>query len=262
MRRFILAHPLAVYGGSVAACTVLLLTLALQWGLAGDSALAAALLLAACSVFPLSETALSIVNRLLVGVFPPAYLPRLVWTAGIPAEHRTLVVLPVLIGSEAQLRRHVWQLETHANANPTGDIGFALLSDWPDSEVEIDDDDRALLRLAGIPDRGSESSLRDAQCRRPLFHLFHRRRQWNAAEGCWMGWERKRGKLYELNRLLRDKPGTSFIPAATDDSPAATVTAPGGRSLRAHGGRRHATADGFRQPPRRHGRASAQSTAL
>jgi cyclic beta-1,2-glucan synthetase len=187
------------------------------------------LLLAACSVFPLSETALSIVNRLLVGVFPPAYLPRLVWTAGIPAEHRTLVVLPVLIGSEAQLRRHIWQLETHANANPTGDIGFALLSDWPDSDVEIDDDDRALLRLAGIPDRGSESSLRDAQCRGRCSTCFHRRRQWNAAEGCWMGWERKRGKLFELNRLLRDKPGTSFIPCRDRrQSPLRPVTAPGG----------------------------------
>jgi cyclic beta-1,2-glucan synthetase len=228
VRRLMLAHPLAVYGGGVATCTALLLAVALQWGLARDTGLAAMLLLAACSVFPLSEAALSIVNRLLVRVFPPAYLPRLVWTAGIPAEHRTLVVLPVLVGSEAQLRRHVWQLETHANANPTGDIGFALLSDWPDADVEIDDDDRALLRLAAhlIADLNRRYAARSAE--RPLFHLFHRRRQWNAAEGCWMGWERKRGKLFELNRLLRDQPGTSFIAAATDDSTAATVTAPRG----------------------------------
>ena len=228
VRRLIRAHPLATYGGGVAICTLLLLVVALRWGLAGDTGLVAVLLLAACSAFPLSETALSIVNRLLVRVFPPAYLPRLVWTAGIPAEHRTLVVLPVLIGSEAQLRRHIWQLETHANANPTGDIGFALLSDWPDADVEIDDDDRALLRLAAhlIADLNRRYAARSAD--RPLFHLFHRRRQWNAAEGCWMGWERKRGKLFELNRLLRDKPGTSFIPAATDDDPAATVTAPVG----------------------------------
>ena len=42
------------------------------------------------------------------------------------------------------------------------------------------------------------------------FHLLHRRRRWNAGEGCWMGWERKRGKLAEFNRLLAGDPGTSF----------------------------------------------------
>src|SRR5690606_656412 len=45
-------------------------------------------------------------------------------------------------------------------------------------------------------------------------HLLHRRRLYNEAEGCWMGWERKRGKLHELNLLLRGDSDTTFLPPA------------------------------------------------
>jgi cyclic beta-1,2-glucan synthetase len=226
LRRAVLAHPFGVYLGGIAAVTLALLVIAYEWGLSADTRIHPALLLGLLSVLPLSETAIAIVNRLLVSFFPPVYLPRLVWQEGIPGEHRTLVVLPVLIGSEAQVRRHVWQLETHANANPTGNLSFALLSDWPDSDVEVDDDDRELLRLAGrlIDELNRRYARRSADG--PLFHLFHRRRKWNAAEGCWMGWERKRGKLAELNRLLRGARDTSFMPVGADAG--SPVTAPRG----------------------------------
>ena len=35
------------------------------------------------------------------------------------------------------------------------------------------------------------------------FFLFHRPRRWNPQERVWMGYERKRGKLADLNALLR-----------------------------------------------------------
>ena len=43
------------------------------------------------------------------------------------------------------------------------------------------------------------------------FILLHRRRLWNEGQGKWIGWERKRGKLHELNRLLRGATDTTFI---------------------------------------------------
>jgi hypothetical protein len=36
-----------------------------------------------------------------------------------------------------------------------------------------------------------------------IFLLFHRPRRWNPEERVWMGYERKRGKLGDLNSLLR-----------------------------------------------------------
>ena len=50
----------------------------------------------------------------------------------------------------------------------------------------------------------------------PRFYLFHRRRQWNESENKWIGWERKRGKLEEFNRLLRGAQDTSFVVADAD----------------------------------------------
>jgi cyclic beta-1,2-glucan synthetase len=48
------------------------------------------------------------------------------------------------------------------------------------------------------------------------FFLFHRLRQWNEREGLWMGWERKRGKIEEFNRLLRGATDTSFAVSVGD----------------------------------------------
>ena len=42
-----------------------------------------------------------------------------------------------------------------------------------------------------------------------IFFLLHRPRTWNAQEGVWMGHERKRGKLADLNALLRGVPEAS-----------------------------------------------------
>jgi cyclic beta-1,2-glucan synthetase len=47
----------------------------------------------------------------------------------------------------------------------------------------------------------------------PRFFVLHRGRRWNERQGRWMGWERKRGKLQELNRLLRGATDTTFLPA-------------------------------------------------
>lgn len=43
------------------------------------------------------------------------------------------------------------------------------------------------------------------------FLLLHRRRVWNESQRRWIGWERKRGKLHELNRLLRGATDTTFM---------------------------------------------------
>ena len=73
------------------------------------------------------------------------------------------------------------------------------------------------------------------------FFFFHRARQWNAGEGRWMGWERKRGKLAEFNRLLRGATDTSFVVQHGDDVDSAVG------AIRDHARLRHAAADGSRR---------------
>jgi len=125
--------------------------------------------------------------------------------------------VPTLLISETEAEAQVGLLEVHYLANPDGDVRFALLTDWPDADAEILPGDTELLLFTArlienlnvlhgpAPDGGKR------------FFLFHRKRLWNEGEKKWMGWERKRGKLHEFNRLLRGARDTCFI--AIDGSP-------------------------------------------
>src|SRR5690606_1358684 len=115
---------------------------------------------------------------------------------------RTMVVIPTLLTSHSDLLAQVEQLEIHHLSGISGDLSFALLSDGMDAAQEHMPEDAALLSEASqaIARLNSKYGPGPSGAR---FLLLHRHRQFNPGEECWMGWERKRGKLYELNRLLR-----------------------------------------------------------
>jgi cyclic beta-1,2-glucan synthetase len=137
-------------------------------------------------------------------------LPGLALRNGIPASLRTVVAVPVLLTTASTLAEQIERLEIHHLASPEGELYYALLSDWTDSPTEHVDGDEALLAAAamgvGQLNRKYPGSGGNAR-----FLLLHRRRTWNGEEGQWMGWERKRGKLHELNRLLRGGADTTFV---------------------------------------------------
>jgi hypothetical protein len=114
-----------------------------------------------------------------------------------------MVVVPTMLTSPAGVDRLLGTLEIHYLANRDPRLHFALLSDFRDAPEEIQPGDQALLQRAqaGVEHLNRKYSP-DAQ---NLFFLFHRPRRWNAGEGLWMGYERKRGKLTEFNALLRDR---------------------------------------------------------
>ena len=133
----------------------------------------------------------------------PRPLPRLELDDGVPSRLRTLVVVPTLLAGEADVEAQVGGLEVHYLGNREGDLRFALLSDWLDAPTEhVPGDDELLAAAAAAIDRLNERH-GEAPGGGARFLLFHRKRRWNEAEGRWMGWERKRGKLHELNALLR-----------------------------------------------------------
>ncbi len=121
-----------------------------------------------------------------------------------------MVVMPTMLSTRAEVDEHIERLEVHYLASPDGELYFALLSDWTDSPTETASGDDQLLgaAAAGIARLNQRHGPGPVGSR---FLLLHRRRIWDAAEGCWMGWERKRGKLHELNRLLRGGTETTFV---------------------------------------------------
>ena len=174
-------------------------------------ALALLLILFAAPAF---EAAIGLYNTAVSVLVKPARLIGYEFRDGVPAEARTFVVVPTIIGSRDDVEDAARNLEVHHLANMTGELHFAILSDWPDSDVEETQFDRDLL--AHARKQVAELNLRYPKEGHARFFLLHRRRLFNEAEGCWMGWERKRGKLHELNALLRGDSDTTFL--APDDA--------------------------------------------
>ncbi len=207
-RRLVVRHPTPVYLGGLAVLT-LLLTAGGCWYAqragAGPLMLAIVALLLA---IPASDLALAIIQRLVTLAVPPCRLPRLDLTGGVPDDARTMVVVPTLLTSVDNVRQRLDDLEIAAIGNLDRHIHFAVLSDFPDADQQDLPGDDAMLAAAG--DGIAALNARFASEPGPRFFLFHRRRLWNPREQVWMGWERKRGKLEEFNRLLRGATDTSF----------------------------------------------------
>ncbi|HEY5046593.1 MAG TPA: glucoamylase family protein [Rhizomicrobium sp.] len=167
-------------------------------------------LLATVGLIPASDVAIALVNRAITQKIGATRLPGLELAKGVPAELRTMIAVPTMLASLAEIRKQVERLEVHHLSNPDENFVFALLSDWLDNETEHGANDEALLgeASAGIALLNQRYGRNDGS---PRFFLLHRRRLWNEGEGKWIGWERKRGKLHELNRLLRGAADTSFV---------------------------------------------------
>ncbi|GAA5096929.1 glucoamylase family protein [Bartonella acomydis] len=168
----------------------------------------------ALALFPAMDAAFAFFNTIVSWTIPPKQLIGYEYKEGIPKDARTMVVVPTLITSRDSIDEQVHNLEVHYLCNPNGAIHFALITDWIDAPLEQTQDDLDLLHYA-------QKSIDKLNCCYhradvPLFFLLHRRRLYNSSEKCWMGWERKRGKLHELNLLLRGDKNTSFYPTNPD----------------------------------------------
>ena len=167
-------------------------------------------LLGVLGAIPAIDAAVALVNRALTRGFGATLLPALDLRTGVPARFRTLVAVPTLLTTVTAIEEQIEHLEVHYLASSEGELHFALLSDWMDAATEHVDGDAALLEaaVAGIARLNRRYGAAPGGDR---FLLLHRKRVWNAGEARWIGWERKRGKLHELNRLLRGATDTSFL---------------------------------------------------
>ena len=156
------------------------------------------------------DAGVALVNRGVTLFVRPVPLPGLELRSGVPESLRTLVAVPTLLTTPEDIAEQVERLEIHHLASPEGDLHFALLSDWIDADVDRAEGDAELVAVArdGIERLNRRYGPAPAG---PRFLLLHRRRVWNESERRWIGWERKRGKLHELNRLLRGATDTTFM---------------------------------------------------
>ncbi|MGO9414911.1 MAG: GH36-type glycosyl hydrolase domain-containing protein [Syntrophobacteraceae bacterium] len=203
LRKMSSGFPLLLYLGGIALMTAIftggLLAKAHAEGLPLWLLVTTGILSAVCT----SQLALAIVNWLATLLVIPQPLPRMDFSKGIPPESRTLTIVPTMLTNAQGVEDLIEGLEVRFLANRDDNLHFGLLTDFQDAAEETLPGDRPLLLLAR--QRVEELNEKYRNSKDDRFFLFHRPRRWNAQDRVWMGYERKRGKLEELNALLRGR---------------------------------------------------------
>lgn len=216
--RYALCHATPVYLGAISLLTGVAVCFAIAVAVIGGGSWMICLLAAVLSFIPASEIATSVVNYWVTKWLPLRTLPKLELKSGIPIDLQTMVVIPTMLLNDRQINNMLDTLESHFLANPEPNLSFALLTDFSDApESRMPEDDELLATAVNgirrLNDRYSSvgrSARRDDDSTERFF-LFHRERRWNDADKVWMGWERKRGKLVEFNRLVLGASKTSYL---------------------------------------------------
>ncbi len=195
------AFPLLFYVGTITLITAIFTGSLLAKAYAGaypDRLLA---LIGILSMLGASQLAVALVNWLTTLLATPHPLPRMDFSKGIPPESSTLAVVPTMLISAQNIEDLIEALEVRFLANRDENLHFGLLTDFRDADEETAPEDKPLLRLAR--QKIEELNKKYGSTQGNTFFLFHRPRRWNPREQIWMGYERKRGKLADLNSLLR-----------------------------------------------------------
>ena len=207
LRRWLNVRPTPVYLGGISVLTGLFVLLGMIVCAALGGTAFQVIGVGALTFLPFTAVAVSLVNWIVTHNVTPRLLPRLDFEKGVPAECQTMVVIPTLLTDTADIDSLLQQIELHYLRNMDTHLYFALLTDYSDApNLNMPGDVDLISRAqAGI-------TVLNAKYPRDIspFYLFHRERQWNAQQNSWMGWERKRGKLVEFNRLLRGHAATSY----------------------------------------------------
>ncbi|MFZ1982100.1 MAG: glucoamylase family protein [Smithella sp.] len=210
--------PLLLYIGSIILLTVIftiiLLTKAHTDGLHGWPLVMIGFLF----LLGTSHLAVTLVNWISTLLVTPHPLPRMDFSRGIPPECRTLVAIPTMLTSPQGIANLIESVEIQFLANQDTNLRFAILTDFRDARAQTMPDDEQLLNLANKGIDTLNEKYRSSKG--DIFFLFHRPRLFNPEENIWMGYERKRGKLADLNAFLRgrtkDSSGSLFSRVAGD----------------------------------------------
>ena len=200
-RRWTERHAAVVYLSGVALGSAAVLAALAEWCHAMGVGAAATAAIALLGIGPASELAVQALNLLVMRMMPPRFVPKMDYREGIPEDCRTLVVIPMMLLTPESILAEVEHLRARFLANTDNNLLYALLSDYSDAPRQSMPEDAELLDVAADAIRQM-----DAEHGPGRFFLFHRERLLNDSEGRWIGWERKRGKLEELNRYLCGEP--------------------------------------------------------
>jgi cyclic beta-1,2-glucan synthetase len=208
--------PLATYIGSITLFTALFSWLLWSKVYDGGQVYWYEWFLLLVIILATSQLGLTITNWLVTRLVRPFLMQRMDFSKGIPEAYASMVVIPTMLNSLKDIDKLAEGLEVRFLANRDKQLSFALLTDFKDAPQEHMPGDDDLLLAA--KDRIIELNRKYDRPQNDTFFLFHRPRKWNARERAWIGFERKRGKLGELNSLLRGHGKENFLLIVGEES--------------------------------------------
>ncbi|AKL94015.1 glycosyltransferase [Clostridium aceticum] len=197
--------PLSTYLLPISLITACILLAAIAYSLRFSTNVGVLILAGLVVLIPASDIAVTFTNWLLTHMFPPTLLPRIEYREGMTSEVATLVVVPTLLPNKERVKEIMSQLEVFYLANKEDHLYFALAGDYKDTDrMELPEDQ-------GIIDAGIAAAEKlNKKYGKDIFYFFHRKREFCEKQKKWMGWERKRGALVELNELIKGSKETSY----------------------------------------------------
>lgn len=163
---------------------------------------------------PFSEIAIQFVNYILSKTVKPKIIPKLDFSKNLPVEYATFVVIPTIINSKEKVKELIEKLEVYYLANKSENIYFAILGDCTASKNEIEKEDSIIIKT-GLGEL-EKLNKKYGKIEFPIFHFLYRKRTWNESEGCYLGWERKRGLLCQFNEYLVDGKNSFLVNTIND----------------------------------------------
>jgi len=209
-------YSFTAYAGSIILLTLLLSGILVRHAYHQHQHLGWLIMIAILTIMATSQLATAIVNWFATLMVQPDFMSRMDYSRGIPPSSRTLVAVPTLFNSSAELDHLLESMEVRFLANKQDNLHFALITDFRDAPVEVLPGDKDLLTYA--EKRIRELNTKYSSAKEDTFFLLHRPRLWNAVDKIWMGYERKRGKLGDLNAILRGHGQEKFSLIAGDQS--------------------------------------------
>jgi cyclic beta-1,2-glucan synthetase len=199
-RTFLRHHPDEFLLGGIAVLTLAIITIAV-WLLTPVTTPAALVFLSMLILLlPASQAAVQLMNYVATNLLPATTLPKLDFSKGIPDDCLTMVAIPTLLLSDEQVHTLIEDLEVRYLGNHDRNIHFAIVSDLADAHQPASEENALVALCSKLI---TELNERYSAKKTGSFFHFHRHRVYNPRERRWMGWERKRGKLLDLNQLLR-----------------------------------------------------------
>ena len=166
-------------------------------------------------IVPIMEAVIQITQWVLSKIVKPKIIPKLDFLHGIPKSSATMVVIPTILDNSKKTKGLIEKLEVFYLANKSKNIYFTLLGDCTSSKRKELEEDRSIIE-AGVD--GVRRLNEKYKSEFPIFNFIYRERVWNEKEQEFLGWERKRGMLTQLNEYLLGKEQEQFRANTLEDT--------------------------------------------